>query len=116
MNRIVAAGLAWEMLLGKRIAVFGPTREYPSHLMDQVTRYLEEYDTPGITLGAQDGVAYIEHRDGGRIGFYSLDDPSYRGHMADILYLEDCNGVSEEQLANVLPIVATSPHAEVIRA
>jgi hypothetical protein len=114
VNRITAAGLAWEMLMGKRIAVFGPTREFPPHLMGQVASYLEEYDTPGVTLCALDGGAYIEHRDGGRIGFYSLDDPSYRGHMADILYLEECGEVTEEQLASILPIVATSAEAEVI--
>jgi hypothetical protein len=112
MNRIVAAGLAWEMLMGKRIAFFGPTSAYLTQAIDDITRYLEGYDTPGITYGALDGAAAIEHRDGGWIRFYTTESSSNRPVVADILYVDAPVALDH---VGVAPIAAASPSAEVVR-
>ncbi|UGT65313.1 hypothetical protein LTT66_18255 [Nocardia gipuzkoensis] len=97
--------------MGKRIAVFGPTSAYLTQAMDEITRYLEGYDTPGITYGAHDGAAAIEHRDGGWIRFFAADGHSYRPVAADVLYVDAPVSLVHPGVAE---LVAASPSAEVI--
>lgn len=108
MNRYVVDGALADMRAGKRVVIAAESVAHARHCFHEFADRAVE----GETVRRANGQERIEHPSTGLILFRSVRGNALRGLTADVVYLDA--DASPEQMAEVLPVVASSG-GEVIR-
>lgn len=113
MNKYTARGLALSMAATRRRALVVSKRQRSaSDAFAEVAGVV--LNLPGTVVRRSNGRERVEFLSGGRIDFTHVS--SVRGLSADVLILDGSHAFTQADVEAVLPVLAGSPHAELVHA
>lgn len=113
MNRYTVAGIIADVTAGRRVLVVTADLRASRNALQSVVDQLEAGGRMGdVRVLRSAGMERIDRPAGGGVTFRSVRQGA-RGHTADVLVLEAAP--TPDELADFLPVIATSSVRELIR-
>lgn len=115
MNRYVVQGVLTDLAIGRRVLVITENLRESRVMLDQLTSeaVAAGFAATDLVVRRANGAERVElPRTGGSVHFLSHRQSS-RGMSADVIFID--GDPTQEELAELMPVIAASPRGELIR-